>query len=438
MYPGDLLHYYIEATDSGGRVSTLPSDTSGFGAFGPDATYDRALTVRCLPTITDTAGTQPTILVWNDFGRRGGENEWTTAFQQLGYGEGVDFDTYTTQAPSSGVSNGLGSSGAHGAGPDQLAGYSHMFYFAGNLSNLLLSNGTDSGSNDRGDDVGVLEQWHALAGVRNSAYFGDSIGTGLMRDSAESRGYLMGMMGVDYADADVHDVIGGQIAPLVTPNGSGPYAASFATQHVAYGGCELREFDQRQESIQRIASLRTFDQIQPLPGADVGHFFTDPSGSAITTPFAGVASVINPTPNGVSITFPYSFSAIYEPMARAVGPSVRALLFQEILGLFNASAGTSLPVSAPQLRNAELSVFPNPFNPITTVKFTATMGAKGSVKVYNIRGELVRTLHDGEFQTQTFIWDGTDNRGSLVASAVYLIKADADGQVQTAKTALMK
>jgi flagellar hook assembly protein FlgD len=72
------------------------------------------------------------------------------------------------------------------------------------------------------------------------------------------------------------------------------------------------------------------------------------------------------------------------------------------------------------------------------VKFTAAIGAKGSVKVFNLRGELVRTLHTGEFQTQTFTWDGTDNRGASVASGVYVIKADANGQVQTAKAALVK
>ena len=60
------------------------------------------------------------------------------------------------------------------------------------------------------------------------------------------------------------------------------------------------------------------------------------------------------------------------------------------------------------------------------------------MKVYNLRGELVRTLHAGEFQTQEFTWDGTDTRGASVASGVYVIQARADGQVATKKAALVK
>lgn len=60
------------------------------------------------------------------------------------------------------------------------------------------------------------------------------------------------------------------------------------------------------------------------------------------------------------------------------------------------------------------------------------------MKVFDLRGELVRTLHSGEFTQQEFTWEGTDNRGASVASGVYLIKAEADGRVRTAKAAIVK
>ena len=81
---------------------------------------------------------------------------------QLGLVEGLDYDTYTVQGPTSGVGNGIGSAGAHGANADQLAGYNTIVYFTGNLSTFTLSDGSDSGSNDKGDDLGVLTAWHAL------------------------------------------------------------------------------------------------------------------------------------------------------------------------------------------------------------------------------------------------------------------------------------
>lgn len=425
LYPGDVIHYYIQATDSDGRVTTLPADTTDFTNFATGTKYNRLWTVRGLPSIQDTAGTQPEILVYNDFGRRGGENEWTTSLAQLGYEEGVHYDSYTVQGPSSGVSNGIGSSGAHGATAGQLAGYHHMFYFAGNLSTQLISNGdaTLSG-NDKSNDIDLLEQWHALAGVRNMAYFGDNIASAPADDSPEGLAYVTNTMGVDILSDDVRPVIGGQTAAKVIPNAGGTYAASFGTEYIAYGGC---------------LTVNTFDQIQPLVGADAGHYFTTAGGVAITDPAAGVASVINPTANGLDMTFPYGNYYVYDVVGRApVNLPARTLLFQEILGLFNAPNGGGNITAAPSVRNAELSVLPNPFNPMTTVKFTAALGSKGSVKVFNLRGELVKTLHSGEFQTQSFTWDGTDNRGASVASGVYVVQAEANGQVQTKKAALVK
>jgi hypothetical protein len=429
MYPGDVLHYYIEAVDSDGRTTTWPANTTGFLDFTPLTPYSRSRTMRGLPSITDTAGAQPAILVWNDFGRRGGENEWITAFNQLGYGEGVDYDTYTTQGPSSGVGNGLGSAGVHGANADQLAGYNHMFYFAGNLSTVLLSNGDPE--LDKGDDIDVMEQWHAKAGVRNCAYFGDYIATALINDSPEGLAYVSTPMGIDYGDENVGDVIN-QTAALVVPNAAGAYAASFSVEYIAYGGC---------------LTVNEFDQIQPAAGADAGHLFTDAGGTPIPpnpdAALGGVASVINPTANGLDITFPYSSFFVYNVQSRAVNLSTRTLLFAEILGLFNTPAGTQPQVAAPTPRGASVleNPYPNPFNPSTLVKFSNTFGKSGSVKVFNLRGELVKTLHTGDYTNPegfSKVWDGTDNRGATVASGVYVIQAQADGQVDSKKAALVK
>ena len=428
MYPGDVLHYYVQAIDSDGRTTTWPANITGFLDFTPLTPYDRTRTVRGLPTITDTAGTQPNILVWNDFGRRGGENEWITAFNQLGYGEGVDYDTYTTQGPTSGVGNGLGSTGVHGANADQLAGYNHMFYFAGNLSTTLLSNGDPD--IDKGNDIDVMEQWHALAGVRNVAYFGDYIASALIADHPEGLAYVGTPMGIAFGDENVGDVIN-QTAPLVVPNAAGAYAASFSTNYIAYGGC---------------LSVNEFDQILPAAGADAGHLFTDANGVPIpggTDPaLMGVASVINPTVNGLDITFPYASYFVYNVQARAVNLSARTLLFQEILGLFNTGAGTQPQVAAPgAIKVGDVELYPNPFNPSTLVKFSGTFGKAGSVKVFNLRGELVKTLHNGDYTNPegfSKVWDGTDNRGATVASGVYVIQAQADGEVRSKKAALVK
>ena len=71
--------------------------------------------------------------VWNDFGFRGGINDYYQAFEQNGWRRGLEWDMYTTWGPTSAVSNGLGSAGAHGATADQLGDYEAIVYFVGDL-----------------------------------------------------------------------------------------------------------------------------------------------------------------------------------------------------------------------------------------------------------------------------------------------------------------
>lgn len=75
---------------------------------------------------------------------------------------------------------------------------------------------------------------------------------------------------------------------------------------------------------------------------------------------------------------------------------------------------------------------PNPFNPMTTVSYELPSESHVRLMIYNVRGELVKTLVD---ETQTaghysLNWDGRDNRGVGVASGVYFLRlSTADGEL---------
>ncbi len=423
MYPGDVLRIYYQATDDGGRVTTLPSSTTGFLTGNG---YSSVFTVRGLPSISDVAGTQPPKLVLNDFGHRGSENDFLSALGQLGFVEGVDYDTYTTTAPSSGLSNGIGSAGVHGANANQLAGYDTIVYLIGNLSTFILSDGSNNGGNDKANDLAVLTSWHGLAGPRNMVHFGDNVVSGLIADSAAGATYVATILNTNLTDNDVRDEIGNQTAPLVKP-----LDPAFATEFVAYGGC---------------LSINQFDSITPAAGSIAGHGFWDPGTASV---YAGpAASVIydrlEPPTTGdrkVDMVFPYSLGFVYDPRAKAAGSTTSATeLLREIFDYFAVSSGVpGGETAAPSAKLISMDVYPNPFNPQTTVKF-ANLPAKasGSVKVFNLRGELVATLHSGEFSKSSFVWNGTDNNGSSVASGVYMIEGQADGFRQVVKVALVK
>jgi hypothetical protein len=71
--------------------------------------------------------------------------------------------------------------------------------------------------------------------------------------------------------------------------------------------------------------------------------------------------------------------------------------------------------------------FPNPFNPMTTIRYTLAMPSRVTLKIYNILGQLVRTLVDGsQYAGDSEVsWDGTGNNGVAVASGVYICRFEA-------------
>ena len=438
LYPGDLLHYYFEATDSDGRVTTLPTDTSGFGTWDAEgrSAYSRTYTVRALPTLTDASGAQPSLLVWNDFGRRGGEDEYAQAFTELGLIEGVDWDSYTTQGPSSGVSNGLGAAAVngplgrrgHGATVDQIAGYQTLVYFAGSLDTQLLSDGTNSGLNDKGADLLLLTAWKDLPGPRASVYFGDFVASAPTLDSPTlGAQYVTDAMGVELVSADVRSRIGGQTTPIVRPTGN---AIGLDTAFLAYGGC---------------FGINQFDAIRPLSSAFASHGFVNPSTDQLYTEVA--AGVIHDRrvdgDRKVDVTFPFGFVYVWDPPARRdAAVSTRAQLLGEVLqyvGVGGVPGGSV--VSAPSARRASLALFPSPFNPSTQVHFALPRaGMDASVVVFDVRGQRVRTLHDGAAATADLRleWNGRDDLGQAVASGIYLVKAVTTGFVDTRKAVLVK
>ena len=84
--------------------------------------------------------------------------------------------------------------------------------------------------------------------------------------------------------------------------------------------------------------------------------------------------------------------------------------------------------------------FPNPFNPMTTIKFSLPADSRVKLNVYDLAGRLVTTLIDDNLVAaeHTVIWDGRTNTGQRVASGTYYYRLSADGFEQTKKMMLIK
>jgi hypothetical protein len=83
--------------------------------------------------------------------------------------------------------------------------------------------------------------------------------------------------------------------------------------------------------------------------------------------------------------------------------------------------------------------FPQLIHPSTRIEYSIPRPGHLTRKIFNDRGELVKTLIDEPVEFSGSIeWGGTNNGGARVGSGVYFCRAQADGQVKVQKLAIIK
>jgi subtilisin-like proprotein convertase family protein len=84
--------------------------------------------------------------------------------------------------------------------------------------------------------------------------------------------------------------------------------------------------------------------------------------------------------------------------------------------------------------------YPNPFNPVTNIKFDLPVRGHVTLQIFDVAGRLVRTLVDEtmEAATHTAVWNGTDDAGRLVSSGAYYCRVSSGGAMATSKLLLLK
>lgn len=87
-----------------------------------------------------------------------------------------------------------------------------------------------------------------------------------------------------------------------------------------------------------------------------------------------------------------------------------------------------------------MSNYPNPFNPETTIQLNIPTNGKATLKIFNMKGQLIRTLHDGYLQAgnKTIKWNGLDNNNEKVTSGVYFYNLQMEGYSITKKMLMLK
>ncbi|MCD4795694.1 MAG: T9SS type A sorting domain-containing protein, partial [Candidatus Cloacimonetes bacterium] len=104
-----------------------------------------------------------------------------------------------------------------------------------------------------------------------------------------------------------------------------------------------------------------------------------------------------------------------------------------------SSTGASIGGDLPLVKTRLYGNYPNPFNPITIIKFSTTEHTENTeLIIYNIKGQKVKTLIDKKLEAgnHQVIWNGKDENSKPVSSGIYFYKLKSGKYISTKKMIL--
>lgn len=86
------------------------------------------------------------------------------------------------------------------------------------------------------------------------------------------------------------------------------------------------------------------------------------------------------------------------------------------------------------------SIYPNPFNPSTTIAFGLDKAEHVNIQIYNVKGQLVRNLISETKPANSYriVWNGANDSGKTLPSGIYYARMTAGKYTTTRKLVIMK
>jgi hypothetical protein len=418
---GYEIDYYFAARNVSGIESAIPKWCRSYGPY-----YE----FTCLPTKNSE------VLFVDDFTGRGSfvgsvENYWIPTFHYALASPNNWVDKYDVNGSTSGVSNGPGSRAKTKQLVDQ---YRAIVWDSGNLSDITISDGTVN--SDKSNDCRMLIDWFEQSEhVCGLWVCGDEVAYDLDElASTPALTLLSTWCGVDYVTMSYFDVTGGRtgggiVNPLITGEAdAGIFVhGGVPDKFYAYGGCPL------------------INQFDVLDKTAYGKYALSYPVYNSTNRYAAIASEqMNPAGYAVR-TMWFGFSMQYVRDDVIAAPIDRFEIAKNVFAWMQFP--TNICCGQPPYTDAEIPSayrlaqnFPNPFNPVTTIRFDMKEKGLVTVKIYDVAGRLVRTLVDDMRDAASYSvdWDGRNNIGSDVASGVYFYKMETRGFGETKKMVLLR
>lgn len=88
----------------------------------------------------------------------------------------------------------------------------------------------------------------------------------------------------------------------------------------------------------------------------------------------------------------------------------------------------------------DIIVYPNPFNPATTIEYSIGKKSGVNIEIYSLTGELIQNLNEGIKQQGTYrvTWNGIDNKNNKVTSGLYIVRVVTEYSARSHKMLLLK
>ena len=418
--PGDTICYVLCVEDAIGQSRYFSRRLDGQGEDFLTDQLGLALDSPMEFTILPAGGWRRggNILYVDDADDRGGPVQlyFDTSFEAVGLADRID--RFDVLAPSSIVNNSLASRVTNPAN-QILSRYRNILWCSGDLSSGLLGDG--SGNPEKSDDYTLVFDF-LEEGLDNPGLYlsGDNIAEEWVTLTGAGAINLRSIyMTFNLIDGD-HVRQGEAISPVLTATGA-CFTNPSAQTLIAYGGCPI---------------VNDFDVLEPVGDATTEFPYPGGSGAAVISQIRG--NSVGTTARAILSGF--SFDRIRDQTP--VYPPNRFVHMQSILiWLINsATIGTGVPDIAS--RDFLAHAAPNPFNPATSIRYGVRERGHVSLKVYNVAGQLVRTLVD-DLQAPSpdgrqVTWDGRNDAGMQVSSGVYFYRLTAPGFTETRKMVLLK
>jgi hypothetical protein len=398
---GYMIEYYYSARDNAGVETTSP-EWAGRLQTGPYYEF------TCLPTLNSD------IFYVYHYGATffdETDNYWLSAFDAVLPPPHNKVDRFDGYFETSGVAS------------KQLRDYYRTIIYEESFWDITL--------NETYPHIQLLLDWMGLSEHACGLWIlGDDAATSLVAANSAPALELLGswcgvsLVNTSYFAATGGIVGGGVTSPLVSGDQDAGMFVHGGTPDRSYvfGGCPI---------------INDFDVLEKAANGRRALLYPSYGGSSYGAAIAATGT--NSASFPVRTMF-FGFSMRYVRDDVSVAPIDRFHIVRDVLAWMQDEtsidiSGTDVPRACSLAQN-----YPNPFNPSTAIKFDMREKGPVTIKIYNVAGQLVRTLVNDVKDAGSYSvpWDGRGAHGRALASGIYFYKMETNGFSATKKLVMLR